>query len=295
MLSEAKHLLFLPWNIKQTLRSAQGDKVVLNPEWRCFSSLLLTLLCVLFLMGLGTNAVFADDEPLLIFAAASLGGPLDTLASRYMANTGTPILIAYGASGSLAQQIRIGADVDLFISADTSWIMRLAEDKNSPILRWEPFLRNHLVLITSSDLDFRTRAFGPLDGPTVGRIAIADPESAPAGRYARAYLQQIGIYDRIRAKLITQEDVRGVINAVRLGVADAGFAYASDVNVTGKVRVVEIIPDSLHPPIVYGLATMKGGRAAQAAKFIEFLHSPDAVALFTKAGFLIDSPIGRNP
>ncbi len=246
------------------------------------------LIAILSLIGLTIPAV-ADEEPLLIFAAASLGGPLDSLASRYMAATGTPILIAYGASGSLAQQIRIGADVDLFVSADTSWVVRLAEDKNSPILRWEPFLRNQLVLITSIDLDHRTRAFGPLDGPAVGKIAIADPEAAPAGRYARAYLQRIGVYDRVRAKLVIQEDARSVINAVRLGVADVGLAYASDVAITGKVRVVEVIADSLYPPIVYGLATMKGGRAEATRKLVDFLHGPDALALFTRSGFVVDS------
>ena len=123
----------------------------------------------------------------------------------------------------------------------------------------------------------------------MGKIAIADPEAAPAGRYARAYLQRIGVYDRVRAKLVVQEDVRGVINAVRLGVADVGFAYASDVAITGKVRVVELIADSLYPPIVYGLATMKGGRAEATKKFVEFLHGPETTALFAKSGFIVDS------
>lgn len=231
----------------------------------------------------------ADEDPLLVFAAASLGGPLDSIASRYMAETGTPVLIAYGASGTLAQQIRIGADVDLFISADTSWVTRLASDANSPVSHWVPFLRNHLVLVTSSDLDHKTRAFGPLDGPTIGKIAIADPEAAPAGRYAAAYLQRIGIYDKIRGKLVTVEDVRGVIHAVHLGVADVGFVYSSDVAVTGRVRSVEVIPDSLYPPIVYGLATIKSGRSAKIEKFVRFLISPPAIAEFSKSGFIVDT------
>lgn len=249
----------------------------------------LRLLALILLMVTGIlRHGHADEEPILVFAAASLGGPLDSLASHYMAETGTPILIAYGASGTLAQQIRIGADVDLFISADTSWVLRLVEDKNAPIMEWEPFLRNRLVLVTSDDLDHRTRAFGPLDGPTIGKIAIADPEAAPVGRYTAAYLQKIGVYDKIRSKLVIQEDVRGVINAVRLGVADVGFVYASDVDVTGKVRVVEAIPDSLHPPIVYGLASMRSGRADKIEKFVEYLKGPQAAAIFTKAGFVVD-------
>ncbi len=248
----------------------------------------LTLYSLLLTSSLLSH-VRANGEPLLVFAAASLGGPLDSLASRYMAETNTPILIAYGASGSLAQQIRIGADVDLFISADTSWVMRLVNEKNSPVSQWQPFLRNRLLMVTSNDLDHRTRAFGPLDGPTIAKIAIADPEAAPAGRYAAAYLKKIGVYDRIRSKLIIQEDVRGVINAVHFGVADVGFVYASDVAVTGKVRTVEIIPDSLHPPIVYGLATMKGGRAEKVGKFIRFLNNSSADALFAKFGFIVDS------
>jgi molybdate transport system substrate-binding protein len=250
-----------------------------------FWTQILTILLVACLPSPGHT----DEEPILVFAAASLGGPLDSLASNYMAETGTPILIAYGASGTLAQQIRIGADVDLFISADTSWVLRLVADKNAPVLKWESFLRNHLVLVTSDDLDHRTRAFGPLDGPTVGKIAIADPEAAPAGRYTAAYLQKIGVYDKIRSKLVILEDVRGVINAVRLGVADVGFAYSSDVAVTRKVRTVEIVPDSLYPPIVYGLATMRSGRADRLEKFVGFLKSPRATAIFTKAGFVVDS------
>lgn len=251
--------------------------------------LITSICCLLSLTSVMQKHAAADDEPLLIFSAASLAGPLDSLASRFMAQSGTPVLIAYGASGTLAQQIRIGADVDLFISADTSWVMRLINDPNSAVSRWEPFLRNRLVLVTSSDLDHRTRAFGLLDGPTIGKIAMADPEAAPAGRYAAAYLQRIGVYDRIRAKLIVQEDVRGVINSVSLGVADVGFVYASDVSVTGKVRTVEIVPDSLYPPIVYGLATMKGGRTGKVEKFVQFLKAHDADSLFTKSGFIVDS------
>ncbi len=252
---------------------------------RLFGSLLLLTLLDLMPQGM----VHADEDPLLVFAAASLGGPLDSIASRYMAETGTPVLIAYGASGTLAQQIRIGADVDLFISADTSWVIRLANDPNSVVSHWQSFLRNTLVMVTSGDLDHRTRAFGPLDGPTIGKIAIADPEAAPAGRYAATYLQRIGVYDRIRGKLVIVEDVRGVIQAVHLGVADVGFVYASDVAVTGRVRSVEVIADSLYPPIVYGLATMKGGRIEKVKKFVQFLTGPEAAATFIRSGFTVDT------
>lgn len=230
-----------------------------------------------------------DEEPLLVFAAASLAGPLDSLASRYMAISGTPVLIAYGASGTLAQQIRIGADVDLFISADTGWVIRLVNDPSSAVSHWIPFLRNGLVMVTSSDLDHRTRAIGPLDGPTVGKIAIADPETSPAGKYSIAFLQGNRVYDKILGKLIIEEDVRGVINAVQLGIADVGLVYTSDAVITGKVRIVERLPDSLFPPIVYGLATMKGGRVKKVSKFVEYLTGAEADSLFAKSGFIVDT------
>lgn len=253
-----------------------------------------SLIFLTAILASGAAIVCAEEEPLLVFAAASLGGPLDSLAADYMEKTRTPILIAYGSSGSLAQQIRIGADVDLFISADTGWVMRLVADKNSPVLHWEPFLGNRLLLVTSNELDHRMRAFGPLDGPTIGKIAIADPDAAPAGRYARAYLQRIGIYDRVRSKLVILEDVRGVVNAVRLGVADVGFVYASDVAQSGDVRGVEFPPDSLYPPIVYGLAIMKGGRSDAAARFAQFLQAPAAQSLFARAGFVVDTSTTRH-
>ncbi len=244
---------------------------------------------LLLSMSLLSGTAHPDQDPILIFAAASLGGPLDSMAAQYMAITGTPVLIAYGASGTLAQQIQIGADVDLFISADTSWVVRLVADKNSPVLSWQPFLRNHLVTITSASLDHRMRAFGALDGPTINKIAIADPETAPVGRYATDYLKRIGIFDRIRGKLIIQDDARGVVNAVRLEIADIGFVYSSDATVSNAVRTVETIPDSLFPPIVYGLALMKTGRADQTRKFARFMQEPASLALFARYGFMVDS------
>lgn len=252
-------------------------------------------LFVLLIVAALSTPCLADDEPLLVFAASSLSGTLDSLASQYMVQTGTPILIAYGASGSLAQQIYIGADVDLFLAADTAIMSHLATDKNSPVHEWMTLLRNGLVLITSSELDHRTRAFGPLDGPTVGKIAIADPESAPIGQYAADYLKILGLYDKIRGKLVIQDDARGVVQAVSRGYADVGFAYASDLKANRQIRSVKVIADSLHTPIVYGIAVMKGRRANKAGAFVDFLQSKSSQSAFAAAGFLIDSATDTRP
>jgi molybdate transport system substrate-binding protein len=243
---------------------------------------------VVVMVLLATTAAAQDKEPLLVFAAASLSGPLDSLADDYLARTGHPVLIAYGASGTLAQQIQIGADVDLFISADTAWVMRLVNERSAPVRRWLPFLRNRLVLVTASGPDQRMLTLDSLNSAAIGRIAIADPEAAPAGRYARAYLQRAGLYDRLRGKLVIQEDVRGVVHAVRLGVADVGFVYASDV-ATGNLRVIATVPDSLHPPIVYGLTVMRGGQAEATDGLVKYLTGAAAARAFEAAGFITES------
>lgn len=243
---------------------------------------------VVVMVLLAATAAAQDKEPLLVFAAASLSGPLDSLADEYLARTGHPVLIAYGASGTLAQQIQVGADVDLFISADTAWVMRLVNDRSAPVRRWLPFLRNRLVLVTASGPDPRMLTLDSLNSLAIGKIAIADPEAAPAGRYARAYLQRAGLYDRLRGKLVIQEDVRGVVHAVRLGVADVGFVYESDV-ATGKLRVVATVPDSLYPPIVYGLTVMRGGQAQATDELVKYLTGSAAARAFEAARFLVDS------
>jgi len=150
-------------------------------------------------------------------------------------------------------------------------------------------LRNSLVLI--APLDSRLRDFQSLADGSIRSIAVGDPASVPAGQYGRQTLIALHLLDKLNSKLVFAKDVRQVLTYVETGNADAGLVYATDTQASGKVRVVATAPDSSHDPIVYPAAVVKGTHSEEAArKFVEYLGSPAARAIFVKHGFTIAAP-----
>jgi len=120
---------------------------------------------------------------------------------------------------------------------------------------------------------------------------VGDPASVPAGQYGRQTLIALHLLDKLNSKLVFAKDVRQVLTYVETGNADAGLVYATDTQASGKVRVVATAPDSSHDPIVYPAAVVKGTHSEEAArKFVEYLGSPAARAIFVKHGFTIATP-----
>jgi len=224
------------------------------------------------------------DRPLLVFAAASLIQPLDSLLAQYESSTGSDVNVSYGASGTLAQQIRAGAEVDLFLSADTTWIERLTAEDTRCVAAWWPILGNRLAVFTHVENRLELGKLADLLAPQFQRVAIADPGSAPVGRYAQGALQREGIEDPLSGRLVYAESATAVVSTVRAHLADAGFAYATDVAGREDIALRFIIPDTHHPPIVYGLALLSTAHPA-AGKLADWLRSPFAQSVFASAGF----------
>jgi molybdate transport system substrate-binding protein len=150
-------------------------------------------------------------------------------------------------------------------------------------------LRNALVLI--APLDSQLKDFQGLTGGSIKVIALGDPGSVPAGQYGKQTLGALHLFDKLDAKFVLAKDVRQVLTYVETGNADAGLVYASDALISGKVRVVATAPESTHDPIVYPAAVVKGSHSEEAARrFIEYLASPAAQAIFQKHGFTIAAP-----
>jgi molybdate transport system substrate-binding protein len=140
-------------------------------------------------------------------------------------------------------------------------------------------------------LDSPLRDFQGLTGNSIKTIALGDPASVPAGQYGRQTLLALHLLDQLNAKLVLGKDVRQVLAYVETGNADAGLVYATDAQISSKVRVVAMAPDSTHDPIVYPVAVIKGGHNEQAARsFVDFLRGPAAKAIFVKHGFTIAAP-----
>lgn len=231
----------------------------------------------------------ARGADITVFAAASLADALKPIASAFEAKTGTSVALSFGASSALARQIDASAGADLFISADRDWMDWL--DKRGLIDRRtrRDLLGNRLVLIApaGSAVSLRIAPRCNLAGALgSGRLAVADPQSVPAGKYARSALVSLGLWDAVAGRLAQAENVRVALAYVARAEAPLGVVYATDARAEPRVRIVDVFPDSSHPPIVYPAALTRDAKAGAQA-FLNFLSGARAAAIFSRAGFAV--------
>jgi molybdate transport system substrate-binding protein len=246
------------------------------------------------LAGLPRAAVRGAPEggaDLLVFAAASLRDALDEADALYRRDSGARVTVAYAASGALARQIEAGAPADLFISADLGWMDYLEERRLIAAGTRRNLVGNGLVLVAPADaaqlVDIHPGfdLLGRLGG---GRLAMGQPRSVPAGRYAEEALTALGVWDVARRHAAYAESVRAALALVASGEAPLGIVYRSDAAAAPGVRIVATFPPGLHAPIVYPIAVTAGARdPATAAAYIAFLAGPVAQAAFAKQGFAL--------
>ena len=257
----------------------------LCPLLRSFSALLLIAVSLA-----PTAARAQDDAGLTVFAAASLKEALDEAAAAYRRQTGVPVRVSYAASSALARQIEQGAPADVFFSADLEWMDYLQKRNRLDVATRRSLLGNRLVLIAPRASKARVDLNRPatlLAALGDGRLAVGQTRTVPAGKYAKASLESLSLWNGVRPRLAESESVRAALMLVARGETPLGIVYASDAKAEPGVRVVATFPEDSHPPIVYPVAALRGARAAQATRFVQWLASPDADALFTKRGFAV--------
>ncbi|MFT3828221.1 MAG: molybdate ABC transporter substrate-binding protein [Opitutaceae bacterium] len=239
---------------------------------------------VLFAAVLLAPALHAAE--LTVFAAASLAEALQELAPRYAAESGDTLRFNFGASGTLARQIREGAPADVLISADE---FRLDQLERAGLLAAgtrRTILANQLVVIIGSEGE-PLHALGALISANVRRIAIGEPDTVPAGNYAKQYLESAGLWPRLSGKLVPLDNVRAVLAAVEAGNADVGFVYRTDALLAKKARIAVALPIDAGPRITYPASVLRGAKSpAAAARFVAFLAGSEAQAVFARHGFL---------
>ncbi|WP_448481809.1 molybdate ABC transporter substrate-binding protein [Pseudoxanthomonas mexicana] len=257
----------------------------LCPLLRSFSALLLIAVSLA-----PTAARAQDDAGLTVFAAASLKEALDEAAAAYRKQTGVPVRVSYAASSALARQIEQGAPADVFFSADLEWMDYLQKRNRLDVATRRSLLGNRLVLIapraSKAQVDLK-RPATLLAALGDGRLAVGQTRTVPAGKYAKASLESLSLWNGVRPRLAESESVRAALMLVARGETPLGIVYASDAKAEPGVRVVATFPEDSHPPIVYPVAALRGARAAQATRFVQWLASPAADALFTKRGFTV--------
>jgi molybdate transport system substrate-binding protein len=241
-----------------------------------------------FLGGDSSNADLNGQEVNLA-AAASLKNVFDDklipmFEEKY---PGVKVTPTYASSGDLQSQIENGLGADVFMSAANKQMNALADEglvDNDTNLQ---FLENKVVLIVPADSNANISSFEDLKDVD-GTIAIGDPESVPAGQYAKEALTNLGIWDAVEPKLSLGTDVTAVLNQVGQGSADYGIVYATDANSTDDVKVVCEAGDALKTPVIYPIAALKNSTDSQATKaFMDFLQTQEAKDVFVDYGFTL--------
>ena len=261
--------------------------MMIGALWVRFSAAVLCCLCLI------CGSLPAHAGELLVSSAVSLKEAVEAAGRRFQGDrTGLLLRYNFGASGELRQQIEGGAPVDVFLSAGQSEMDAL-ERKGFLVAGSRRVLaRNSLVVIVPVGSTISLSRPSDLLRREVGRLAIGNPKTVPAGQYAEECLRTLNLWEALRPRLVLGENVRQVLEYVARGEADAGVVYATDIAAQGE-RVREALrpPPESHRPIVYPAAVVAESGAPQvAAAFVDFLVAPEGQAILARRGFLVTGP-----
>ena len=229
-----------------------------------------------------------EREPLLVFAAASIGDTVEGLAREFSAAGGTEIRVSSGASVLLQRQIESGAPADLFISAAVAPAEALIESARvRPEDRFD-LLGNRLALVVARDGRVGELDLSGLRPPMIDSLVVGDPRLVPAGQYGREALQALGLWETWESRLIPAPNVRAALAYVEAGLAEAGIVYVTDALISRRVHTALLFPEESHSPIVYPAVILASSpRRETALAFLDFLSSSPGRARFEAAGFRV--------
>lgn len=241
------------------------------------------LAAMLALLALAACAQKPAEGP-TVLAASSMQEALEAVADDWAAQGHPRPVLAFAATPAIARQVEAGAPADLVLTADREWMEWLA---GRDLLAGAPFpiASNGLVVVAPRDTT------GPLSlaafarDPAGGRIALAETTSVPAGRYARAALESLGLWQALAARVVPAENVRAALALVERGEVPVGVVYATDAQASDGVRVIERIDSAHHPRILYFAARVAGSRGTEAEDFASYLGSDAARRRVASYGF----------
>ena len=232
-------------------------------------------------------ATVSQAAQVTVFAAASLTDSLKQIAADYEKTSGDKIVFNFAASGTLSRQIEAGTPADIFFAADETKADALEKKGLLVSGTRKSVLGNSLVIVTPTDLAM-IHSPADLTNAAIQHLAIGEVKTVPCGTYAKAYLEKLQLWPAIENKVVPCESVRAVLAAVESGNVDAVFVYKTDAAISKKVKVAYEVPAADAPKISYPLALLKDAPQPDAAKkFITYLDSDAATAVFRKFGFIV--------
>lgn len=235
------------------------------------------------LLGCLLASCGARDPELTVFAAASLRDVCVELGRDFEARGGEAVQFHFAGSNLLARQIVTARAAGAFLSADEAQVNVVERAGVMSAGTRVSLLSNRLVVIVRADSTFHPRSAADLT--RVERLSLADPALVPAGHYARAWLEQRGLWSELADRVLPALDVRAALAAVEVGAAEAGVCYATDAARSQAVRVAFEVPVEQVPPISYAACALDDSAAGE--RFVEFLTTPHAAAAFERHGFIV--------
>src|SRR6516162_2935020 len=233
-------------------------------------------------------AVGSQDKTITVFAAASMTNALDDVDAAFTKQTGVKVVTSYDASSALMKQIEGGAPADAFVSADLKWMDYGTEKKVINESTRINLLGNILVLIAAKDskidhVDIKPgRDLAKLAGD--GRIATGDVKEVPVGLYAKAALENLGLWPSVESKMVMTINVRTALAYAAHGETPLGIVYATDAKIEPRVEDIGVFPDNSHDPIIYPVAATVNAKPVT-MQYLAFLRSAATKAMFEGYGF----------
>lgn len=248
-------------------------------------------------LSIAMPAVSLAQEKVVVFAAASLKNAVDEIVEDWEARTGKTAAVSYAGSSTLAKQIEQGAPADIFISADLDWMGYLSAKGLTVKESERVLLGNRLVLVAPAGSNSEAIITPGFDLAGVlgdGRLAMANVDAVPAGKYGKAALETLGVWGSVSGRVAQADNVRAALALVAAGEAPLGIVYETDAAAEPAVRILDRFPEDSHPPIRYPVARVAGMESPAAADLMEFLLLPAARASFEEQGFTWLGPVESN-
>jgi molybdate transport system substrate-binding protein len=248
----------------------------------------LRQVCSIAALFLMTAPAAASPDDIVISAAASLTDALKEIGRTYQSKSKNRVTFVFASSSTLARQIEAGAPADVFFSADVQTMDALERNGRLEPGTRKQLLSNQLVIIVPADKPTVVNSPEDLLDRRVRRIALAEPSSVPAGVYSKTYLESLGLWDKIKPKVVPVLDVRATLASVESGNVEAGFVYKTDAASSKRVKTVFEVPLGKGPQIIYPVAILKESKSKAAAKeFLNVMVSPSGVDVFKRYGFVV--------
>lgn len=237
---------------------------------------------------IGASAAHAQ-QVVTVFAAASLQNALDEAGKTFTAKSGVPVRFSYAATSALARQLEQAAPADLFASADLEWMNWVLQRNLVKKETRVDLLGNRLVIVAPKDgpASVALTAEGLKAALGGGRLATGEVNTVPAGKYGKAALSSLGLWNSVSSQLAQTDNVRAALLLVSRKEAPLGIVYETDAKADANVKVVAAFPTDSHAPIVYPFALTANSTNNGAAEFLAFLSSAEARPIFEKQGFTV--------